>query len=109
MQEVKAYIQEHMLDKVLDALNVIPTLPCVAIVHLREFGHGTNENSMRMAKMVKLELDLPDELVAPVVETIVEHARTGEGHPGDGKVFVSEIHEAIRIADGKRGEMAVRQ
>ena len=109
MQEVKAYIQEHMLDKVLDALNVIPTLPCVAIVHLREFGHGTNENSMRMAKMVKLEIDLPDELVAPVVETIVEHARTGDGHPGDGKVFVSEIHEAIRIADGKRGEMAVRQ
>ena len=109
MQEVEAYIQEHMLDKVLDALNAIPALPSVAIVHLREFGHGTDDTRLRMAKMVKLEIDLPDELVAPVVETIVENARTGEGHPGDGKVFVCELREAIRIADGQRGDAAVQR
>lgn len=108
MQEVKAYIQEHMLDRVLDALNVIPTLPGIAIVHLREYGHGSGSRRLVMTKMVKLELDLPDELVAPVVETIVEHARTGDGHPGDGKVFVCELHEAIRIADGARGDQVVQ-
>lgn len=109
MQEVKAYIQEQMLDPVLDALNTIPGLPGIAVVHLREFGHGSDAGRLVRTDMVKLELDLPDDLVASVVETIVEQARTGAGHPGDGKVFVSELREAIRIADGTRGDTAVRR
>jgi len=109
MKEIKAYVREHMLDEVIDALAAVPDLPGMAIVSVREFGHAVENGRLVKTEMAKLEIDVPDELVAPVVETIVDHARTGEGHPGDGKVFVSELREAIRIADGTRGDTAVRR
>lgn len=109
MQEIKAYVREQMLDHVIDALAAVPGLPGIAVVHLREFGHATEDGRLVRTEMAKLEIDVPDELMAPVVDTIIEHGRTGEGHPGDGKVFVSELREAIRIADGTRGDVAVRR
>lgn len=107
MQEIKAYIREQMLDQVIDALASIPGLPGVAVVDVREYGHAVADSSLVKTKMVKLELDLPDDLVAPVMEAIINHARTEHGHPGDGKIFVTPLGDAVRIADGERGESAV--
>ncbi|MDT0618396.1 MAG: P-II family nitrogen regulator [Salinisphaeraceae bacterium] len=108
MQEIKAYVRKNMLDAVLDSLNTIEGLPGIAIVDVQGFGHHAAKDApLTKTDMAKLEIDVPDELVAPVVETILAQARTGEGHPGDGKVFVTELREAIRIADGARGDMAV--
>ncbi|MES1945298.1 nitrogen regulatory protein PII-like protein [Salinisphaera sp. PC39] len=109
MQEIKAYVREPMLDHVVDALAAIPGLPGIAVVHLREFGHAVEDGRLVKTEMAKLEIDVPDELIESVIETIVEHARTGEGHPGDGMVFVSELREAVRIADGTRGDAALRR
>ncbi|MDT0617452.1 P-II family nitrogen regulator [Salinisphaera sp. P385] len=109
MREIKAYVREHMLDHVIDALAAVPELPGIAIVQVREFGHAVQNGRLIKTEMAKLEIDVPDELVEQVVDTIIEHARTGEGHPGDGKVFVSELREAVRIADGTRGDVAVRR
>ncbi|NNC24179.1 P-II family nitrogen regulator [Salinisphaera sp. USBA-960] len=109
MQEIKAYVREHMLDHVIDALAAVPELPGIAVVHLREFGHATEDGRLVKIDMAKLEIDVPDSLAESVVQTIAEHARTGDGHSGDGKVFVSELREAVRIADGACGDVAVRR
>lgn len=100
MQEIKAYVREPMLDKVMAALAAIPDMPGIAVVHLREYGHAATDGRFARIDMAKLEIDVCDALVDTVVQTIVQHARTGAGHPGDGKVFVSTLDRAIRIADG---------
>jgi Nitrogen regulatory protein PII len=101
VKEVKAYVREHMLDDVLDGLAAIPDMPGIAVVHLRVYGRATDEGGLVRIEVVKLEIDVRDTLVPTVVDTIVAHARTGDGHPGDGRVFVSDLGRAIRIADGE--------
>jgi nitrogen regulatory protein P-II 1 len=54
---------------------------------------------------VKLEVVLPDELVDNAVEAVIQAARTGK--IGDGKVFVSEVTEAVRVRDSQRGNSAL--
>lgn len=53
----------------------------------------------------KLEIVVPEELEAPVVECILREGRTGE--VGDGKIFVSEIQKAYRIRNNDTGESAL--
>jgi nitrogen regulatory protein P-II 1 len=52
-----------------------------------------------------MEIIVSDELVAKVVETIAEAAKTGR--IGDGKIFVTPVEEIIRIRTGERGADAV--
>ena len=53
----------------------------------------------------RLELVVNDEELEKVLQTVVESARTGE--IGDGKIFVSDVQEVIRIRTGERGADAV--
>jgi len=53
----------------------------------------------------KIEVVAQDDLKDAIVRAILEHARTGE--PGDGKIMVERVSEAIRIRTGERGESAV--
>jgi nitrogen regulatory protein P-II 1 len=52
-----------------------------------------------------MEIVVKEDMVAKVVETIVNAARTGR--IGDGKVFVMSVDEAVRIRTGERGEEAI--
>ncbi len=54
---------------------------------------------------VEVELVVNDEDAEKVVETVIKTARTGK--IGDGKIFVSEVEEAIRIRTGERGSVAI--
>ncbi len=56
--------------------------------------------------MTRLEIEVPDALADSVVECVREHARTGAGHIGDGRIYVTELSRAVRIADGAEGEAA---
>ena len=104
MKEIKAYVRTNMVDHVIDELAKIPGLPGIAVVELRQYGHRLNDDErLEKVAMVKLEIDVPDELSDEIVDTIVAHARTKSGHPGDGRVFVSEPLRAVRIADGAEG------
>ena len=107
MKEIKAYVREVMLVQVISALADIDDIPGIAVVHLREYGH-VQDGSLRRVKMAKLEIDVPESLATTVVDAILASARTGDGHPGDGKVFISDLREAIRISDGQRNEGAVQ-
>lgn len=109
MREIKAYLRKNMLDNVIDALALVPGLPGIAVVEVQEYGHAIDNGRLVKSDMVKLEIDVSKALVEPVVEAILEYGRTGHGHPGDGKVFISDLREAVRIADGQRGRVAVER
>jgi len=107
MKEIKAYIRETMADRVVDAVERIPEAPGVTVLHVRGYGHAADTGQTGQVRMVKLEIDVADDLLRTVVDAILQNARTGDGHPGDGKVFVSDIAEAYRIGDGATGEEAL--
>ncbi len=64
--------------------------------------YGRDE-SIRCLKKTKLEIVVPDALAATVVESIKQHARTG--NVGDGKIFVLPVEDAIRIRTGTHEEV----
>lgn len=63
------------------------------------------EFSLRLLPKVKLEVVVTDAEVQPVIDKVIEVARTGE--VGDGKVFVLPVENAIRIRTGEKGEQAI--
>ena len=113
MKEIKAIIQPFMLTDVLHALEEIESLPGVTVSHLsgwgktkaREARATTTEGGHRMAQKTKLEIVVADDMVDTVVSAIAKAAHTGQF--GDGKIFVSEIAEIVKIRTGDRGDAAI--
>jgi len=67
-----------------------------------------HEYTVNLIPKVKVEIAVDDEDMDRVIDTIVKGARTGdEGKVGDGKVFVSELENAIRIRTGEEGSAAL--
>jgi nitrogen regulatory protein PII len=64
-----------------------------------------NEYKVEFVPKVKIELAVPDELLQTVLETIMRTAQTGQ--IGDGKIFVSELINTVRIRTGETGEHAL--
>jgi nitrogen regulatory protein PII len=54
---------------------------------------------------VKIEVVVPEEIVAQVIDAVERSARTGK--VGDGKLFVYEVAEAVRLRTGERGDLAL--
>ncbi|MFQ5680337.1 MAG: P-II family nitrogen regulator [Gemmatimonadota bacterium] len=105
MKEIKAYLRPHMVDAVVDALEARPHTPGLTVTDVTGFGHVRGEEATRLVERVKLEIVVADDQVEEVVATIVEKARTGTR--GDGKIFVSEVADAVRIRTGERGDRAI--
>lgn len=70
----------------------------------KEYFRGT-EVLLNMLPKVKFEFIVNDDQVDSLVDVICKTARTGE--VGDGKIFVSNVEEAVRIRTGEQGEAAV--
>ncbi len=64
-----------------------------------------NSYTVNLLPKVKIEIVIPDDSVEKVIEIIVETARTGD--IGDGKIFVYDILNAVRIRTGESGDSAV--
>lgn len=109
MKAIKAYIRDNMVDRVVDALAAMPDVPGVAVVPVSGFGHTHSGDATVRVHMTKLEIDVPDSLAEDVIQCIARHARTGPGHPGDGKIYVSELADAMRIEDGMRGKPVLQR
>ena len=112
MKQIKAVIQSFMLEKVLDALAEIDGLPGLTIADVR--GWGLNRAATPspvggggpgLAQECVVEIVVADAMAARVVDAIVAAARTG--HPSDGKVFVVDVEDAVRIQTGARGEAGI--
>ena len=106
MYEVKSIIRPERLAAVVHALHEIPDVPGLTVSVVRGFGKRTTSASAATpeygeTEMVKLETVVPQGLLRRVVETLQEAAATGR--PGDGKVFVIRVEEAIKIRSGAHG------
>src|ERR1700755_2590907 len=112
MKKIEAIIQPHKLDDVKEALKAIG-VDGLTVTEVR--GHGRQkghkevyrgmEYNVDLLPKVKFELVIPDTRLEEVVECVTNAARTGK--IGDGKIFVFDVAETIRIRNGDRGESAV--
>jgi len=112
MTKIEAIIQPFKLDDVKDALTGI-VIDGMTISEVR--GHGRQqghkevyrgqEYNVELLPKLKIEVIVATSRSEEVLTTLVAAARTGQ--IGDGKIFVSEIAEAIRIRNGDRGEGAL--
>ena len=112
MKKIEAIIQPHKLEEVREALKQIG-VDGMTITEVR--GHGRQkghkevyrgmEYQVDLLPKIKIELVTSDTRSEEIIQTLVTSARTGK--IGDGKVFVSEVAEAIRIRNDDRGEGAL--
>lgn len=114
MKEIKAIVQPFMLNKIIEALKQIEGMPGITVDReVRGFGGTQTEHTSRKivddmveyVHKVKLETVVPDEMVERVVNTIQENAHTG--NPGDGKIFVTEVSNVVKIRTNERGKTAI--
>ena len=112
MKKIEAIIKPFKLDEVKDALHEVG-LQGITVTEAKGFGRQKGHTELyRGAEYVvdflpkvKIELVLDDGLVERAIEAIMQAARTGR--IGDGKIFVTNVEEAIRIRTGERGTDAV--
>ena len=112
MKKVEAIIKPFKLDEVKEALNEIG-IQGITVSEVKGFGRQKGHTELyRGAEYVvdfipkiKMEIIVNDDIVAKVLETIEQAAKTGR--IGDGKIFVTPIDEVIRIRTGERGEDAL--
>ncbi len=112
MKKIEAIIQPFKLEDVKEALkNVGIDGMTISEVrgHGRQKGHKEvyrgQEYNVDLLPKIKFELVVSDDRLDEVLETITAAARSGK--IGDGKIFVYEMVEAIRIRNGDRGEAAI--
>ena len=112
MKYVIAVIQPDRLDHVLDLLEK-KEIHLVTVSNVmgrgRQKGIATvyrsHQEAGSLLKKVKLEIAVNDAYVKAVVDAILEGARTGE--IGDGKIFVVDLHECVRVRTGETGGVAI--
>jgi nitrogen regulatory protein P-II 1 len=112
MKKIEAIVKPFKLDEVKEALQGIG-IQGMTVTEVKGFGRQKGHTELyRGAEYVvdflpkiKIEVVVSDELADKAVQSIVEAANTGR--IGDGKIFVYEIQEAIRIRTGERGSDAV--
>lgn len=112
MKEIKAIIQPFVLDKVLEGLHGIQELRGLTVSEVRGYGRtrgrrtdAAADEPVHYVKKAKIEVVVPEGLLERVVHTIQEHAHTG--NIGDGKIFVYQVDDMVRIRTGEHGEAAI--
>ncbi len=112
MKKVEAVIKPFKLDEVKDALQEIG-VQGMTVVEARGYGRQKGHTELyRGAEYVidflpkvKIEVVIADDQLDRVVEAIVAAARSGR--IGDGKIFVTDVEDIIRIRTGERGPAAI--
>jgi nitrogen regulatory protein P-II 1 len=112
MKKIEAIVRHHKLEEVKDALSQAG-ITGMTITEVRGFGRqkghtevyrGT-EYTVDFVPKVKVEVIVDDAKLQPVINTIVKAAQTGQ--VGDGKIFVSDLQDAIRIRTAETGASAL--
>lgn len=112
MKKIEAVVRTSKVDEIKDALSEID-VQGMTVSEVRGFGRqkghtetyrGT-EYSVDFVPKIKLEVVVADGKVQSVLDTLLRVAPTGK--VGDGKIFVSDLGEVIRIRTGETGEAAI--
>ena len=112
MKKIEAIIKPFKLDEVKDKLNEIG-VKGITVTEVKGFGRQKGHTELyRGAEYIvdflpkiKMEIIIDDSLVEDVVNSIVKSAQTGR--IGDGKIFVTDLKETVRIRTGERGKDAI--
>ena len=112
MKKIEAIIQPEKLDEVKEEL-FKADIHKMTVSRVKGCGQqkGYTETyrgqiyKVNLLPKIKIEIVVNDEYVKPTVEAIIKGARTG--NIGDGKIFISDLSECIRIRTGESGEAAV--
>lgn len=112
MTRVTCYIRPHQLEEVKSAIAALG-VNGLTVTDVRGRGNsiektawlGGDENVMAFPIRTRVTVVASDDLVEELIETIITNARTGE--PGDGKIFIERIADAVRIRTGERGDLAI--
>jgi nitrogen regulatory protein P-II 1 len=112
MKRVEAVIRHHRLEDVKTEL-AATGVAGMTVSEVRGFGRQRGqketyrgvEYTVDFVPKVRVEVIVPERLVADVVDTIIHAARTGK--VGDGKIFVTDLPEIIRIRTGETGDSAL--
>ena len=112
MKKVDAIVKPFKLDEVKDKLNEIG-VQGITVTEVKGFGRQKGHTELyRGAEYVvdflpkvKMEIVIADTQVDEVIDTIMKAAQTGR--IGDGKIFVSDLEDVIRIRTGARGKEAI--
>ncbi len=112
MKKIEAIVKPFKLDEVREALAEVG-VSGLTVTEVKGFGRQKGHTELyRGAEYVvdflpkvKIEVVVTDSLVEQVVEAIIKSARTGK--IGDGKIFVTEVEQVVRIRTGELNEAAV--
>ena len=112
MKKVEAVIKPFKLDEVKNALSHVG-VQGLTVSEVRGFGRQKGhkeqyrgaEYTVDLVPKVKVEVVVADALVEKAMDAIVKSARTGK--IGDGKIFVFDVGQVVRIRTGETGEEAV--
>ncbi len=112
MKKIEAIIKPFKLDEVKDALHEIG-VQGLTVVEAKGFGRQKGhtelyrgaEYSTNMVPKIKVEVATTDDLAGRVVEAIQQSANTGA--IGDGKIFVLDVAQAVRIRTGETDDVAL--
>ena len=112
MKKIEAIIRPEKLEDIKDALvtanfkgvSIFQIMGCGSQKGWKEVYRGTQVDLTILPKVL-IEIIIHDDELEETLDIIIKNARTGE--IGDGKIFVSEISDVIRIRTGERGSMAL--
>jgi nitrogen regulatory protein PII len=112
MKKIEAIIKPFKLEEVKDALSEVG-IEGMTVTEVKGFGrqkghteiYRGSEYTVDFLPKIKVEVVLGDNLVEQAVAMIIKAAKTGK--IGDGKIFVSEVEQAIRIRTEETGQLAV--
>lgn len=113
MKKIEAFIRPEKLEDIkevldqlhLNGLSITQVMGCGNQKGWTEFVRGQEVDYNFLTK-IKIETVVTDEQVDKVVDAIIEKAHTGEY--GDGKIFISEVQDAIRIRTKEKGNDAIK-
>ena len=112
MKKIEAIIKPFKLDEVKEALQEIG-LPGITVSEVRGFGRQKGhmelyrgaEYVVDFLPKVKIEVVVNDAMVERITQTIIDSARAGR--IGDGKIFITDVSNVIRIRTGEEGDDAI--
>ncbi len=112
MKLLKCIIQPHKLDEVKDALAAIH-VQGMTISEVRGFGRQKGhtelyrgaEYTVDFVPKVEIEIVVPDSLARAALDTLMKSARSGK--VGDGKIFIMNVDQAVRIRTGESDDSAL--
>lgn len=112
MKKIEAIIKPFKLDEVKEAILKVGEFG-ITVTEVKGFGRQKGHTELyrgaeyliEFLPKIKVEVVVEDAVAQKVVEAIVSSARTGK--IGDGKIFISNIEEAVRIRTGEKGVQAL--